>query len=190
MNYYFENFIGVFDSVMTKEECNILINHFDLHHAFTKNQINLVDKNKRQDDTIFVDALDYKYAPFTEMVVKKLCLCYEMYSQEYGAIIPTLADHSIDWSIRIQKTKPGGGYHVWHCEQDCIPHSQRILAWTIYLNDVEDGGETEWLYQHKRVKSKTGTICIWPASFTHTHRGNPPISNEKYISTGWISFIK
>jgi len=39
-----------------------------------------------------------------------------------------------------------------------------------------------------RVKPKQGTLLIWPAAFTHTHRGNPPLSNVKYITTGWIEF--
>jgi hypothetical protein len=58
----------------------------------------------------------------------------------------------------------------------------------LYLNDVEDGGETEFLYQRMRVKPKQGTLLIWPAGFTHTHRGNPPLSNNKYVITGWSEF--
>ena len=26
-------------------------------------------------------------------------------------------------------------------------------------------------------------------SFTHLHRGNPPISNEKWIVTGWYQYM-
>ena len=65
----------------------------------------------------------------------------------------------------------------------------RIMAWMIYLNDVEDGGETEFLYQSMRVKPKQGTLVLWPAHFTHMHRGNPPLSGEKYIMTSWLEFI-
>jgi len=56
----------------------------------------------------------------------------------------------------------------------------------LYLNDVEEGGETEFLYQKMRVKPTKGTILIWPADWTHTHRGNPPLSGDKYIYTGWM----
>jgi len=58
----------------------------------------------------------------------------------------------------------------------------------IYLNDVEEGGETEFLYYARRIKPTQGTLLIWPAYFTHAHRGNPPLSNTKYIITGWIEF--
>ena len=59
----------------------------------------------------------------------------------------------------------------------------------IYLNDVEEGGETEFLYQKIRIKPKSNMGLIWPGGFTHTHRGNPPLSGTKYILTGWISGI-
>jgi hypothetical protein len=189
MKYYFEDFIGVFDDVMTTEECGILINHFEGHSSVTRQQHDRVSKIKKEDDTVFIDAISYRSVPFKGMITERLLSCYDLYAKEY-AILPTLNEHAIDWCIKIQRTQVGGGYHVWHCEQDGLELSHRFLAWSIYLNDVEEGGETEWLYQHKRVKPKTGTVCIWPSGFTHTHRGNPPLSNEKYITTGWISFIK
>ena len=57
-----------------------------------------------------------------------------------------------------------------------------------YLNDVEDEGETEFYYQKLKVKPKKGLTLIWPADWTHTHRGIPSKTQEKYIATGWYSF--
>ena len=82
-----------------------------------------------------------------------------------------------------QRTDIGGGFHKWHYENTL--DKKRELTWTLYLNDVEEGGETEFLYQHTRRKAEKGLFTIFPANWTHTHRGNPPISNEKYIGTGW-----
>ena len=90
---------------------------------------------------------------------------------------------------KLQKTQKAGGYHVWHHEQQDIDSATRVLVWTIYLNDVEEGGETEFLYQSQRVKARKGKIVIFPAGFTHTHRGNPPLSGDKYILTGWWNII-
>ena len=59
--------------------------------------------------------------------------------------------------------------------------------YTIYLNDVEEGGETEFLHQSVRVKPKTGRIVFWPAGYPFVHRGNPPLKGEKYIMTGWLN---
>jgi len=111
---------------------------------------------------------------------------YRRYAEEFESL-KDLDPHYL-YDSKIQKTNPGQGYHVWHCEQGGPHTAKRILAFILYLNDVEEGGETEFLYQRKRVKPETGTLVIFPAAFTHLHRGNPPISGVKYIITGWVEF--
>lgn len=91
-------------------------------------------------------------------------------------------------SCRLQRTLPGEGYHQWHYEADTRDRSARIAAWGLYLNTVESGGETEFLYQHRRVQAEQGTLVVWPAAYTHPHRGNPPLSGEKYLLTGWVEY--
>jgi len=59
-----------------------------------------------------------------------------------------------------------------------------------YLNDVEEGGETEFHYQDMKVKPKKGSLIIFPAGFTHTHKGNIPLSDEKYVVTSWLMYNK
>ncbi|GIU53495.1 MULTISPECIES: 2OG-Fe(II) oxygenase [Shewanella] len=87
-----------------------------------------------------------------------------------------------------------GGYPHWHSEH--FPQTgshealHRVLLYMFYLNDVQEGGETEFYYQNKSVSPKKGTMVIAPAGFTHTHKGNTPISGDKYIATSWIMFNK
>ena len=54
-----------------------------------------------------------------------------------------------------------------------------------YLNDVEEGGETYFKYQDKKIKPEVGKTIIWPSDWTHTHKGVSPKSGFKYIATGW-----
>ena len=54
---------------------------------------------------------------------------------------------------------------------------------------MEEGGETEFLYQSLRVSPKKGTVIIWPSGYYHTHRGNPPLSGVKYLATGWLEYF-
>jgi hypothetical protein len=56
------------------------------------------------------------------------------------------------------------------------------------LNDVEQGGETEFLYQGAKLRPATGNLVLAPCGFTHTHCGHPPISNPKYILASWVGF--
>lgn len=85
-----------------------------------------------------------------------------------------------------------GGYPYWHCEfyprAGSADPLHRVLLWTIYLNDGFGAGETEFLYQQRRIVPKTGSLLIAPAGFTHTHRGNRPTGGDKYIATSWILF--
>lgn len=96
-------------------------------------------------------------------------------------------------SINIQRyTANKGGYPYWHCElypKDAVCDTlHRTVLWTIYLNDEFSEGETEFLYQHKKIRPKTGSLLIAPTAFTHTHRGNKPVNGDKYIATSWVLF--
>ena len=90
--------------------------------------------------------------------------------------------------FNMQRYLPGEGFSSWHCERAGLKHSNRILVWMEYLNSLTDRGETEFLYQNLRVKPKTGSVCIFPSYYTHTHRGNPPLQETKYILTGWFLY--
>lgn len=91
---------------------------------------------------------------------------------------------------KMQRTNPGEGYHIWHHEHGRMTYVKNsMMAWMVYLNDIEEGGETEFLYQHVRVKPKAGQLVMWPAFFTHMHRGNPPLKDDKYVITGWIDYF-
>jgi hypothetical protein len=96
-------------------------------------------------------------------------------------------------TFNVQKyLKGSGGYPHWHSEiypkdVDC-DQLHRVLAFQFYLNDVSEGGETEFFYQEKKVQPKTGRMLVFPAGFTHTHRGNVPQSGDKYVITSWVMF--
>lgn len=85
-----------------------------------------------------------------------------------------------------------GGYPYWHCElypRDAGCETlHRHLLWTLYLNEGFAGGETEFLFQQRKVAPRTGSLLLAPTAFTHTHRGNPPQGGDKFIATGWILF--
>lgn len=94
-------------------------------------------------------------------------------------------------TINIQHYKPNEGFKAWHTERitDELPRSARHLVFMTYLNDVSTGGETEWFYQNLKVKPKKGLTVIWPADWTHTHRGIPAPKENKYIITGWFNYV-
>ena len=115
--------------------------------------------------------------------------CYRQYAKKY-AILEECGRH-VAFDMKVHKVLPSGGYHAWHAENMTYETSKRVLVYTCYLNDIPEGeGETEFLYQGLRIQPKAGTIAMWPAYFTYTHRGNPVYTTEKYYITGWYVFIE
>ena len=59
-----------------------------------------------------------------------------------------------------------------------------------YLNNVEDGGATNFSHYGISVKPEIGKTLIWPAEWTHAHNGRIVNSGKKYIITGWMNFTQ
>ena len=88
---------------------------------------------------------------------------------------------------KMQKTYPHGGFCQFHHEQGRDPETIiRYAVWMLYLNDVTEGGATDFPVQGISLAPTEGTIVIWPAAYTHPHRSAPDLRQEKYIVTGWF----
>jgi hypothetical protein len=188
MSVDIENFVGVFEDAFSKEYCDSIIDYFEHFHSkgcsTTRQQEQPgISKTSKDTSTVWGDIRNTEFLPAFN---KKFWECYNLYVDKYD-VIKASAQHNV-YTWKIQKSVVGQGYHIWHYEGDNRTTCNRILAWILYLNDVEEGGETEFLYYPKRIKPKAGTLILWPSAFTHTHRGNPPISNVKYIINGWVEY--
>ena len=202
----FDDFIGVWEGFVPKPWCDRIIKFGDamLDQKLTdkidpqindimpitsdqSNEIVYMDgesmyngKHNREDEAFL---LNYTDSGWTTQCNQFLKSCITHYIDEYS-VLGKLGFMSSD--CKFQRTKPGGGYHVWHHENASYYFHQREIVWMIYLNDIEDGGETEFLYQKRRIKPTQGTVVVWPAGFTHTHRGGLLCGDkDKYILTGW-----
>jgi len=185
-----DNFIGTFDNFFPDDLIESYLKHFKYCE-----ENNLVygrdDETRRKDlqiNTMTNHFVSERGIPYNQGLFIKIF--YEKIWPLYENKFPMFKDinrHTI-YEIKIQKTKPSEGYHIWHGENMQKKDSQRIFVFTLYLNDIEEGGETEFLYQRCRVKPKKNRIVVWPAHITHTHRGNPPLKNDKYILTGWVEY--
>jgi len=185
-----EDHIGVFNNYVDEKLIDKYLKEY--HHAEAQGTV--LPRHKRDshinaDHSInlitphFYLGLTYINKPFIDLFFSKI---YPLYTQKYS-LLKESSHHTI-FEMKLQKTKPGEGYHAWHVEQDKIESRNRLMAFMVYLNDVKEGGETEFLYQKCRFKPKRNTLLIWPAHYTHVHRGNPPLSNNKYILTGWVEY--
>ena len=178
------DFIGVYDNVLSSDECDELISFF---HRSEK-----AEGGVWKDGGFVVDydikknvELKDSFVTKTPIVYKVLCKCINEYNKEY----PSLND-ICKWNLRDAYTfqmldGEDDGYKLWHCEHGAGKLSNRILAWMFYLNDAASG--TEFMH-FPTVDAKMGRCIIWPSAFTHLHR-SAPNKGLKYIMSGWISYI-
>lgn len=94
-----------------------------------------------------------------------------------------------DSGYQIQKTTVDDIGYVWHNDffaenRDTNKVATRIATYIWYLNDIEEGGETEFI-DGTKVLPETGKLIIFPSTWTYSHQGHPPKSGNKYICTGW-----
>jgi|TARA_B100000902_G_scaffold370633_1_gene395907 hypothetical protein len=187
------DFIGVYDNYITEEECNKAIKIYEDENRFNHTLNRLRGENisilKKQDQQFFASPnnIDVWWEAVKPMMVN-FDIAWNHYLKHTGG------DDAYDGgpfhftTLKIQKTLPTEGYHVWHIEHGKgLDYGSRAFVFSIYLNDVEEGGETEFLHFSKRVKPKKGRIVIWPSAFPYLHRGNSPLSGEKYILTSWMT---
>ena len=91
-------------------------------------------------------------------------------------------------SNNIQYYKPKGGFPHLHYETS--PQTPlRTVVYMLYLNDVTDGGGTNFPFQNVTTHAVKGDLILWPADFTHPHRGVISDTQEKYICTGWFELM-
>jgi prolyl 4-hydroxylase len=136
------------------------------------------------------DSIDVTLPP--SELAKRYVEMLNVAAKEYVAEYPWSAK-LVPWGvvepIGIQHYEPGGGYKIWHFERDNSNDqiARRHLAFMTYLNDVIEGGGTEFFHQELKVQAERGLTLIWPAEWNFTHRGVVSRTEHKYIVTGWFS---
>tara|TARA_B100000780_G_scaffold99902_1_gene69756 strand:- start:53 stop:685 length:633 start_codon:yes stop_codon:yes gene_type:complete len=134
--------------------------------------------------SVDVGILSNSQNKFVKSYLKHLQKGVSVYNQQYEHFNSELV---INEGFNIQYYPPNGGYYKWHNERDEHQSHQRSLVFMTYLNDVPDGGGTEFAYYPEvKIKAKKGLSLIWPTDFTHTHRGIVS-QHEKWIITGWFN---
>ena len=175
-----------YKGVLSKDDCNKIIKHLDY---LENNSLLFYDRrNLHMEDHMTLNAtLDYEIdLTATTRVAEEILPRLKNPVDEYLEAVSILKSSKfLCYDCKIKKIPQGGGFHNWHFENGVIGATPRTFVIQVYLNDDFEGGETEFLYQNRREQAVAGDVLIFPAGFTHTHRGNPPIGGTKYLATTW-----
>ena len=172
--------------------CDELITFFEAHQTEQTTGVTAggIDLNQKKSTDLIIRPRDVEQ-PGYEVISKyisQLFSCHQAYLEQWPFLKGIIPSAEIA-SFNIQRYLPGDHFQHLHSERTSISSSLRVLAWMTYLNDVKQGGETEWLHQKLKVKAEIGKTVIWPSDWTHTHRGITAKKEHKYIITGWLNFI-
>jgi hypothetical protein len=186
MNVTHKDHISIIDGVIEKEICDKIIELYDLydsvHGSLKSSSYGMSETSLTRNDTCIFCTEDL-FPSIRNYINEVVHCCFDEYRKEFFQAESV----SIDFNeVKLQKTPIRGGFHSWHAEVHDMATIERCMVWMIYLNDIpENEGETEFLWQKVRVQPKAGRVVLWPAFFTHVHRGNPVYTHPKYIATGW-----
>ena len=117
--------------------------------------------------------------------------CYKDYLAQWP-FFASIAKNLEVGAFNIQSYGPGQHFQKIHTERDGIASLHRVLAWMTYLNDVDEsqGGGTYFDHYDLNIQPIKGKTLIWPAEWTHAHRGSVLKDGRKHVITGWIHFTE
>jgi len=197
--------IAVFDQAFTVTECQQLINRqeqaIEEGLSYKGMSGDGVNEYKKSTDYNILDQNNDLDNNLSSMVMDRFNLYTDQYLQDYphsedyrhGMIVEDKTGYPL---LQIQKYDQNSGhYNAWHVEKENLDTSRRQFVYILYLNDVNVGGETGFLFKEEgsddyfKVKPQTGKLIIHPASWPYVHKGYMPESDDKYILTTWLQYV-
>ena len=184
------DFIGVYDKVTSPKMCKKIINFFednkDLHirGRYSLNGQIVRDPSVKDSMDLY---MEFNVDAIPNIIIAKVLNAYTSLYIDTFTSTEIVDEFSVDMGYNLQRYNPGQGYHFLHCE-NYGRGMERVLAWTLYLNTVTDGGGTYYPEYEKIIDAVEGRLCIFPAFWTHAHKGIVSDTQTKYIATGWYIY--
>ena len=181
-----DNFIIRYKGAFSREDCDTIIKHVENFEDNNLLYYQEEDRHLQDHKTISINnsyEVDLPAAALiSRLILPKHKPCVDDYIQRFSIL--GQSKFTI-YDVKLKKVPCGGGFHAWHYENGSMISASRMFVIQLYLNDGFEGGETEFLYQNLREEAVAGDVIIFPAGYTHVHRGNPPIGGTKYTATSW-----
>jgi len=179
-------YLEIYENVLSKELCSniieLFLNEKNQHEGLTSGGVNKHTKNTK--DFHLTNNATKEWIEIDNHLYNALNKCLTDYREKYTAF--QMFSEIKDTGFQVQRYIKNEGFYIYHNDFSADKEKYRILTFLFYLNDVEEGGETEFFYGKLKVKPEAGKCILFPASWTFPHTGIMPISNDKFIVTGWL----
>ena len=188
------NFIGSW-MIEPTTLCDRLMDYFETNHGkqkkgSTASGMNLGYKNST-DISVSPNEISLPGNEIFEDYFKGLFECHKDYIAQWP-FLEKFAENLEIGKFNLQRYQSGEHFSQLHTERSSLSTLHRLFAWMTYLNDVneDNGGSTYFSHYGVEVQPRKGLTLIWPAEWTHAHRGEVVKEGSKYSITGWMHFSK
>ena len=183
-----EKWIKTYPKIFSKEECAGLIEWFEILDE-SKQLVHTKLEGHREFDEVNLNDFREQTLKMQLDVYKRFDDILERYKQDVKVHKKALPEKSAWEEIRIKRYRTGVGNFLDHVDVGDSISARRFLVFFVYLNNVDFGGETEFPDLDLTISPECGTILVFPATWTFLHRGNVPISNDKYILGSYKHYV-
>lgn len=174
---------------LDKELCQSIVTLFDEDESKWRGKVASGTSNaiyeKKAKNSWDLEILDKgAWQPLFREIHPRIEACLSHYLKRS----PVLQSYDLQVTgYKIQMYPKDAGYFNWHADSVGHHNGNRVIAMVLYLNDIELGGETEFLYQNIKVTPKAGHLVLFPTGWNYMHCGQVPKSADKYIIQTFVT---
>ncbi len=190
-------YLFVIENSFSNKECDEIINQFEEHHFLHYNGVTgggYTPETKRTREINITHTKENSWQKWNAMCFKRLNYALQKYAKHClekchnNTLFNIINGDGVinDTGYQLQKYIKEQQYYKWHQDGSIKQghNEHRIITYLWYLNTVDEGGET--YFYHGKVKPEKGKLVLFPAFWNYNHKGETPISHDKYIITGWV----
>lgn len=188
--------VAVFDSIVEKDFCQRVINLFEMEEKKIESARYAFSQGDLPSETIVISEQiaaarrgrvavcgdGPSWTGVRERFSRAAGEAFARFAITNSGIASLYEERFILTVPRIEKICEGGGFE-WHMDSRHVRDDRRFLTFVFYLNDVLEGGETEFLRTGEKVEPRTGRVLLLPPFWTHIHRGRSPVGVAKYTAS-------
>jgi len=177
-------FFGIYENSLPPGFCDAVIERFTTDPQVAPGvygngtREGAYDPGIKQTTEINLDGTHSGWRDEERVLVQSLQRHLRRYMEQFGRAFPCELFHE---PLKIARY-PVGGHFDWHSDNIGNGVTTRVITALWYLNDVSEGGETEYPWQEVAVRPMAGRLLLCPVGWSFVHRGAPPLSGPKYIA--------
>ena len=183
-----EKWIKTYPKMFSKEECTGLIEWFEILDESNQLVQTKLEGHREFDEANLNDFREQTLKMQLD-VYKRFDDILEKYKQDVKIHEKALPEKSVWEELRIKRYRSGRGNFLDHVDVGDSISARRFLVFFVYLNDVAEGGGTEFPELDLTISPECGKLLVFPSIWTFLHRGNIPISNDKYILGSYKHYV-